>query len=294
MAMIAVFGGGFGLYGHTAALAAMGANVSTLERYRTVALSREELAPLVPKIAWVREEEDLIANADIVVLAQRPSDNATRCKKLLETDRDLFFVIEKPIATSWQEAESLEHQLLSCKRSWAVPYLFCFCDWFNELVKRLIVSPSQHINWSHRQSPKLGIWKKDPFLGGGINAFYFTHFLALFEAICPHATIEYARNTTHNNIQLSATATDSSKTLKTTFQLGETAAFEISDDSGVWCQQETPFGNSHVSGISDSRLLTLQRFYKKNVLIPSTKKTDEKFLCNVTRHWSRLETNLRE
>jgi predicted dehydrogenase len=294
MAMIAVLGGGFGLYGHTAALAAMGANVSTLERYKPAALSREELAPLVPKITWVREEEGLIANADIVVLAQRPSDNATRCQELLETDRDLFFVIEKPIATSWQEAESLEHQLLSCRRSWAVPYLFCFCDWFQELVKRLVVSPFQHISWSHRQSPKLGIWKKDPLLGGGINAFYFIHFLALFEAICPYATIEYARNTSQNNIQLSATATDGSKTLKTTFQLGEAAAFEISDDSGAWCQQETPFGNSRVLGTSDSRLLALQRFYRNNVLIPSIKKTNENFLCNVTRHWARLENYLRE
>ena len=293
MAMIAVFGGGFGLYGHTAALAAMGANVSTLERYKAAALAREELAPLIPKITWVTEEEELITYADIFVLAQRPSDNANWCRKLLDMDRDLFFVIEKPIAPSWQEAVALEHQLLSHNRSWAVPYLFCFCDWFYALTERLAVTPNQHITWSHRQSTKLGDWKKNPLLGGGINAFYFTHFLALFEAIIPHATIEYTCNTTKENIQLIATARDGSKTIETTFQLADTAAFEISDNSTVWCQQETPFGNSHVLGTSDSRLLTLQRFYKKNVLVPSTEQTYENFLRNVTRRWSHLENYMR-
>lgn len=294
MGMILVYGGGFGLYGHTAALASLNAQVATLKRYMPEAEKRAEIRPFIPKIHWTDSLSTLPSRPSAVVLAQRPLDNEARGRFLLQKNIGGLLVFEKPMARSWRQAQDLESALADNGRAWTVPYLFLCCDWFEDLEKNLRSGAPQFLTWSHRQSSGLRLWKNSRLEGGGIIAFYFLHCLAVLEALVPGAEVRYSRMYDGGSTRISASATNGERTLTIQFILGNEAYFKINTEKVIWHWSETPFGNSFQPGRPDPRISVLCKFYEQELLQPKNKSKKIDFLQKVTSRWRDLEGQIGE
>lgn len=271
-----VLGGGFGLYGHTAALARMNVPVATLSRYRDEASSRPELAALIDRIDWVDDEATAIAAAGGVVLARRPVDNAATAGLLPPSCRTV--VIEKPIAPSADAADAVAACLAG--RRWAVPYLFLYTDWGMDLIGELAAGGSGTIEWTHRQAAAAGPWKAAEEAGGGPLGFYLVHILALIAAALPDAVL---------TVELSGedrVAIHAGTRLRVRFALAPIPAFEAVW-SGASYRSAGPFGAAPVRGEPDPRIGPLQRFYHQVLDAPETLPPPSLHAA-VHEHWRRL------
>jgi predicted dehydrogenase len=264
--MILILGGGFGLYGHLPALLAAGRNVATLDRYRPTIESRPELQTLIPQISWFADEEAAIAEAEAVVLARRPRDNASMALRLASNNgRQL--IIEKPPAVSPGEAIALAGSLVQRGQSWASPYLFAYCDWFEPLNRSLRGGAEAHIDWRIRHSNRNGSWKLDTEEGGGDLAYYFIHCLAMTVWAMPEATPVVARSVTSTGeAYLAIEAEDSVCRLTFNFHLcDKDSRFELVASDGLSRSDRTPFGIEPKAGVPDPRIPPLRRFYEQTV-----------------------------
>jgi predicted dehydrogenase len=260
--VILVVGGGFGLYGHVAALATDGADVATLSRYRSIAEQRPELAQLVDRIRWVDDIGTAAAAADMVVLARNPVENALLARKLAHAGTGGLLVIEKPLAATPGEARVLEEYLAARGRAWATPYILLDCDWSAALRSRLAAGAVATLRWSHQQSPRVRAWKADAGQGGGALAFYFIHCVALAEAMMPGATLRRERRLEGDVEHLGLIAAGPRSTLDMHFTLGLPPAFSLTIDDETVISAPTPFGPMPKPGEADPRIPMLRRFYR--------------------------------
>lgn len=289
--MILVVGGGFGLYGHVAALAGSGRDVATLGRYRAQAEARPELADLTPRIRWVDDVMTAARDAEAVVLAQTPGQNAALARQLAAEGVGGTLIIEKPVAESPAAAAGLEAELAAAGRRWAVPYLFAQCDWANGAAAALAQGKSVDIDWAHRQSPMVRGWKREADAGGGAIAFYYIHCLALSEALMPghQPTLEVAHdaNGAVAVCALSVAASEQSPKLRMRFSLGVEAHFGVRIDTIAVTDMATPFGPIPAAGSPDPRLPMLAAFHQRVAEDPAFQ--PPAFHAAVTRHWAALE-----
>jgi len=284
--MIFVVGGGFGLYGHVAALAEEGADVATLSRYRPIAVERPELASLIDRIRWIDDLDAAIAEADMVVLARNPVENALLARKLADAGTGGQLIIEKPLAATPGEARALEEYLAARGRAWATPYILLDCDWSAALRSRLKAGAIATLRWSHEQSPRVRAWKADPGQGGGALAFYFIHCVALAEATMPGATLRWEHRSEEGVDHLSLIASDTHATLDLSFTLGAPAAFSLTVGAETLLRAPTPFGAIPRSGEQDPRIPTLQRFYRS--LKRQADPQPRAFHSAIIRHWAAM------
>lgn len=289
--MILVVGGGFGLYGHVAALAGSGRDVATLSRYRAHAEARPELADLLPRIRWVDDVMTAARDAEAVVLAQTPRQNAALARQLAAEGVGGTLIIEKPVAEFPAAAAALEAELAAAGRRWAVPYLFAQCDWATDAARALAQGKSVEIDWAHRQSPMVRGWKREADAGGGAIAFYFIHSLALAETLLPghQPTFEVAHNADGAvaACSLSVAASEQSPGLRMRFSLGADARFCVRIDDIVATDMATPFGPIPAAGSPDPRLPMLAAFHRRDADDPAFQ--PPAFHAAVTRHWAALE-----
>jgi len=244
--MILVLGGGFGLYGHLAALIGEGRRVATLARYRAIVEARIELAPLVDSVEWLDDEPDAIARADTLVLARRPVDNALIARQWPGTR----LVIEKPIAARPADADALVRPGLS------VPYLYLHCDWFDQLAQ----ADSGSIDWRIAPSPAGSGWKRDPAVGGGPLAYYFIHCAAVAEALFPGA--DQAFRITDKAITLTTAGGRLSQRLEITPLASN---FTVKTAGTTLFEGDSAFGPTPLAGAPDPRIGPLRRFYRETV-----------------------------
>lgn len=279
--MIVVLGGGFGLYGHVAALAGMGRPVATLARYRAEAEARPELAPLVEKVTWLADEGRACAAAGLVCLARRPADNARLAEQLAASGKT-HLIVEKPIAPTAQAAMALTERLADEGCRFAVPYLFLHCDWFQPLAEAVARGDAIAIQWTH-PGPGTENWKGDARAGGGPLGFYLIHALALIEALLPGAAVR-ARATGGAEVALEAGADGR---LAIDFARTGGALFRIAANGAPLFAASGPFGDTPARGRADPRLPALRRFYETagpdlaNAPPPA-------FHSAVHAHWRRL------
>lgn len=289
--MILVVGGGFGLYGHVAALAGSGRDVATLGRYRTQAEARPELADLLPRIRWVDDALTAARDAEAVVLAQTPGQNAALARQLAAEGVGGTLIIEKPVAEFPAAAAALEAELAAAGRRWAVPYLFAQCDWATGAATALTQGKSVEIDWAHRQSPMVRGWKREADAGGGAIAFYFIHCLALAETLAPgcQPTLEVAHdaNGAVAACSLSVAASEQSPSFRMRFSLGGEAQFGVRIDDIAVTEMATPFGPIPAAGSPDPRLPMLASFHRRVAEDPAFQ--PPAFHAAVTRHWAALE-----
>ncbi len=291
--MILVLGGGFGLYGHVAALAGAGAPVATLARYREIAQGRSELAPLVERIEWVDDEPQALVLASTVVLARRPAENAALARHLAETGAKKRLVIEKPIAASPDEAGQL-HALLSARgQAYAVPYTLLYCDWYDALADRIAGGASAQLRWSHRQSPHIRSWKNARDQGGGALGYYFIHYLAMIEALMPGATVEreaIPRSAAEQAMRVTASNGRSSLICQFTLSSAGTPRFVVNAARKTLIDSSTPFGPVTEIGRPDARLSVLQRFHR-DVAARSDLQSPS-FHAAIARSWANLSSSI--
>jgi predicted dehydrogenase len=283
--MILVLGGGFGLYGHLPALVAAGKEVAAPARYRSLAEARPELTAIIGQVAWIEDERDAGSRATTVILARRPNDNAELARWALAGGTEARLVIEKPVAPSWREADTLEAALVAKGRRWAVPYLFLHCDWFQLVTAAVREGRSVRIVWTHSQSSGLRGWKKAEAEGGGAASFYFIHMLALIEALLPGAAPSFNRRYDHGGERIKADM----GSLAIVFRLDGALRFNITIDDRTLVDDLSPFGPLPLAGAKDPRIPMLRRFYA-DVDGPAARGVD--FYRAVTRHWGRLEEAL--
>ena len=289
MAMIFVFGSGFGLYGHTAALAAMNCQVTTLARYKPFAEKRVELRALVPRIRWIDDAQAALSTADVIVFARRPEDNVADIRRALDANGNACLVCEKPMAATWRATGILENKLIDRRRTWAIPYLFSYCGWLKPLRERL--GRGEHVNvlWQHRQAKNVKGWKNNNAQGGGALAFYFLHCLAVLETVKRGCRAEFKEMSSDEATRLCAMAELGQGSLTLQFELGAQQRFEIGSSDKTWFVAQTPFGDAFKKGEEDPRVPVLQEFYRREVLArDANSQTTEYYRC-VTKQWRRFE-----
>ncbi len=311
--MIVVIGGGFGLYGHVAALAGAGREVVTLAAYRERADARPELAHLLPRIRWVDDAMAAARDAEAVVLARTPGQNAELARALMAQGIDATLVIEKPVAETPIAATALEAELAGGDRRWAVPYLFAECDWADAARDALAAGKRVEIDWAHRQSPMVRGWKREADAGGGAIAFYFIHFIALAETLMPGCEpvfdvvqddggsvigcdltsyrhcerSEAIQSRARNTGLLRSARNDEILALKVSFSLGQEAKFTVRIDGQSILDTTTPFGPILTAGSPDPRIPMLAAFHHRVATDPHFQ--PPAFHAAITRRWAALE-----
>lgn len=266
--MILVLGGGFGLYGHLAAIARLGRPMATLARYRPIVQTRPEMASFAERIAWIDDEQEGCARASAVVLARRPADNFAIARDLIARDRGGTLVIEKPIAPTPGEALQLGDALAGSGRHCATPYLFLYCRWFDVMSDRFSndAEAKLELHWSFRRSPHSGSWKSAGDEGGGALAFYFIQLIAIAERLLPNASREWSQTTDNDGETLILDSVDKGRRLSIRFDLDRAPmSFSVMDGTSVLARETTPFGAVPAAGTVDPRIPVLERFYREAV-----------------------------
>lgn len=289
--MIALLGGGFGLYGHLAALVGLDRPVSTLSRYRPILEGRPELAPLLDRIIFADDEETLLADAEIVVLARRPADNQALARSLAARGASVRLVIEKPIGPDPGSALALHDTLTAAGVDYRTPYLFLQTPWaeaLDEPCRRL------DIVWRFGRRNAGDSWKYDTSSGGGALAYYFIHFLPVamrWDAQARLVSFTTERDDAGERLHLQMSAGE--RRLDIRFELGDQpAAFEVVGDQTVRARDESPFGPPPRPGQPDPRIPILQRFYRDEVLSDSAANTA--LYAPSLRLWNALEAQTRQ
>lgn len=264
--MIGVLGGGFGLYGHLAALAGLGRQVHTLRRYRPVLEARPELAPLLDRVAFVDDADELLS-AEILVLARRPQDNLALSRDYRGSSPERgMLVIEKPIAPDPVGALALHDELSRRAIEYRTPYLFLHTDWGDALVAA--AAPREiDISWHFPQRNSATSWKQDVDAGGGVLGYYLIHFLPLAVLLDMTGAVDLQQGGASAHDWMEITATGPGGSLRVRMELGDVeATFAVTvDGQPVWAG-DGPFGPNPQRGKADTRLPVLQRFYQREVL----------------------------
>jgi len=283
--LIAVLGSGFGLYGHIPALVELGFPVATLARYRTVLEGRPELAALQSKLELVATEDELLSEAQVVVLARRPQDNIRHALSLKGKVSINAIVLEKPPAPSPEGALNILRDLEN--RRVFTPYLLRWCEWFPLL--QLADAQQIAIEWSYVPRVATSHWKSESAAGGGILAFYFIHLVALVSHILPQFSIERFEVVDRKRaVELKLDA-KSTKAVAVSFTAGaRDNYFRIIVDGRVAVCAETPFGPTPRAGERDPRIDALKRFYAQEVF--GTAAPSE--LTRIVALWGELKSRI--
>lgn len=182
--MLAILGGGFGLYGYLpAALSIPGVAVTLPARYRPILRGRAELAPFEHQVHWAPSEHEALAMATRVVIARRPADQESLVVGLARYPSIQSLVLEKPLAGSPTDSATLAQRLHDRGMPFRVGYTLARTPWARRLAQ-WIAQPAGHemlVRWDfmakHYSNPH-ATWKRDTSAGGGALRFYGVQLIA--------------------------------------------------------------------------------------------------------------------
>ena len=284
--MIGVLGGGFGLYGHLAAIAGLGEPIDTLLRYKPIIETRSELRPFLDAIRFVETEDELMRGVSILVLARRPQDNVETAMALSRVHPDVLLVIEKPTGVDARAAAQLHAMLDAAGAHYRTPYLFLYSGW-TPLVAGACTRDIS-IEWRFPRRQAGDSWKYDVHSGGGSLAYYFIHFLplAILAVGSPEVrAFEVSRTDSSETVQMHVAGPEGS--LKVRFEVGEVEpVFTVRVGGAEVWTGATPFGPMPERGAPDPRIPVLQEFYRKEILQRGQLPSLQLPAINL---WSRLE-----
>jgi predicted dehydrogenase len=132
----AIFGSGFGLYGYLPALI-VGCNqaVCLPERYRSRLFSRVDVRRFDGEIDWRRDDVTALEEAEGVIVSQRPADQAALIGICVATPKVRALLLEKPLASSPQQAAEVLDLLESSGKTYRIGYNFRFTPWAESLKR---------------------------------------------------------------------------------------------------------------------------------------------------------------
>lgn len=286
--MIAILGCGFGLYGHLPALIDLGFTVSTLDRYRPTLQARPELSRCIPHVSFMKDEEELMAQADVLVLARRPVDHFPIIRNLVQRRKEIQLVVEKPIAVDSRTAGRLHHVMIDAGIRYHVPYLFPHCGW-TRAIRHAVTgrSCSVRLEWEMDFRNPAGSWKYDPGVGGGMVAYYAINFLPLvLKALGPAARCRGVKYVEGRHLSFVASIGDVEILCRFAFR--DELSFRVVINGTDTFHSATPFGDPPVSALPDPRIGVLTCFYKKEVF---AQQRDALNHAQVIRTWNELENH---
>ena len=188
--MIAILGSGFGLYGYLPAIIdGCKEHVLLPERYRNKFNERPELQRFAHNIQWKKNDSLLLESARGIVIALSPVKQVKWIERCLKYPNINFFIVEKPLANSPEEAIIIFKKLINSGKIFRIGYTFRYTDWAKKLNHILSVackSEVLNIKWNfmaHHYTNNLQNWKRFNSFGGGAIRFYGIHIIALMAEI---------------------------------------------------------------------------------------------------------------
>jgi predicted dehydrogenase len=270
--LIAVFGSGFGLYGHVPALVELGRDVCVSVRYRSAFDERAELTAYRSAVHFVDDDASLLSKADLAVLVRRPADNDALARQAMLIRCPPQLVIEKPPAPTPQAALLLDSALRAAGVRRSTPYLLAHCEWARDCQRRVTSGRVGEItlDWHFNSQYTSGSWKAAPEEGGGPLSYYFIHVIALAEFFLgDHHVVECWATEEGSDRKIGMVAVNRSIRFTATFCASTDSVFSIALNGVVAMTAATPFGAIPRRGDRDPRIDTLKRFYTTEVFISS-------------------------
>jgi len=285
-----VFGGGFGLYGHSIALQELGFNIVLPLKYKTTINNRKDLKSLSSAIFCSNDDIWKLSKvASLYCLARRPQDNFCDVVKLCGSGFDGTIISEKPLATSPRCANQLMKNWITPwlvadskgVRQFGIPYIFIDTVWFNYLQEAVQEDSSLEVIWQHCVTNQLYGWKKEIALGGGSLNFYAIHILAMLVHLSKVATEKYKIEM--NKIE--GKWVFKYGRIRVTFLVGSIPNFSISTGAQTLYSAISPFGDLPKRGQRDPRIDLLKRFYRRTISEEFPVKKNSYHL-EITRAWA--------
>lgn len=290
--MIAVFGSGFGLYGHLPALAELGHDISVPLRYRFAFDERAELEPYRSVVHFVDNEAILLSKANLAVLARRPADNEAMARQVALFRQPPQLVIEKPPAPTPQAALELQGALEKAQVRYATPYLLEYCDWARDCKNKIATGQGVEITLTwYFNSPKANkSWKAKPEYGGGPLNYYFIHLIALAGFLLgDYCLVECWTAAEGGNRKIGMVATNGPLRFTAAFCTGPAdSLFSLTIDGAVVIASATPFGSVPRLGEHDPRINVLKRFYTAEVFCEDAESAAVERRHQTLRSWAEL------
>ncbi|MDE1901088.1 MAG: Gfo/Idh/MocA family oxidoreductase [Alphaproteobacteria bacterium] len=177
---IAIFGGGFGLYGYLPAVVACGHRPVLPMRYREFLESRDDIRSFADQAEWVPDKDTLLRRCDGAVIAVPPAEQPHLTEECLAHDNIRYLFLEKPLAATPFLADALLDRLEGARRIFRIGYNFRYTRWGRGLLQngRGVRSVDWHFR-AHHYAQDIQTWKRKSAQGGGALRFYGIHLVAL-------------------------------------------------------------------------------------------------------------------
>jgi hypothetical protein len=262
--MFTVLGSGFGLYGYLPALLeSFPDDVVMPEVSRERIAARSELTPYVPRVRFVANRDAALALADGAVIATPPAAQPDLVAECLAQPRLRTLVLEKPLAVTPHDAQSLLAQVRGAGRRVRVGYTLLHAPW-TEAFAWPHSGPPVEITWrfmAHHFAANLDNWKRHAQQGGGALRFFGVH-------LFPFLSRQGYDRVTASEISQDAVSWRATFTGPRVPECrievdscSPGSCFDIAAGEAKLIQLADPFGPPHVAGSEDRRVAVLKRLF---------------------------------
>jgi predicted dehydrogenase len=255
---VGILGSGFGLYGYLPALSNLGLEVWVPTRYAEKISQRKELEKNLKNI-FLRSEELILSDCEILVIAKRPEDQFALLNKLSNSKHKFF--LEKPLARNLTEQTQLINLLRDTSRKFSIAYLFEFLAWYEAIRRKSALGEKLEIEISWNVGSIKNNWKYKDENGGGLLKYYGCHILHFFQNFnisSPHISFNGKRLRIYGNNNLNIK-------IVTDIFTGSNTEFRVYVNKEIIFSAQTPFGQAGKIGFPDERIKYLMEYIKLNL-----------------------------
>ncbi len=222
---------------------------------------RPELSKYIDKVSFHADENSILSHVSTLVCARNPQSQVNLLEIACPFTGHLF--LEKPLAPTITQHESILKKLSSAKQSFSVGYLFPYTAWYREIIDK---SKSEgtgtyDIQWEVKLSNTS--WKSTLLTGGGIASYYAIHFVTLLDNLdTDFNSIKFLNQKNHLTIHCNV---GGNVNINITIKISISNHFRIDYTSQEGLSQEiisteTPFGLTGVRGVEDPRVPFLVKY----------------------------------
>lgn len=232
-----------------------------LDRYKQEFWLRPELSKYIDEVCFHTDENSILSHVSTLVCARNPQSQV----KLLETACPFMghLFLEKPLAPTIAQHESIIKKLSSAKQNFSVGYLFPYTSWYREILDKSKSggTGTYHIQWEVKQSDTS--WKSTLLTGGGIASYYAIHFVTLLDNLeTDFNSIKFFNQ--KNRLTINCIA-EGKVNINITIKISLSNHFRVDYTSQEGFSQElinteTPFGVTGVKGVEDPRVPFLVKY----------------------------------
>jgi predicted dehydrogenase len=174
---IGILGGGFGLYGYAVAAYQNGMQIIVKEDYKEKILARVELRELIDQITFVKNDLAVLDTSECLVFALPPQIQTKYLSN--ETLHHKHIYLEKPLAPTLKDRESILKNLRAQEINFSVGYLFPYTRWGSQLAQDFTSGEVSNLRIEWKIPRPESSWKMNSEYGGGIVNYYLIHLLKL-------------------------------------------------------------------------------------------------------------------